>query len=156
MALETKHNLNQETIEKLQTLIRANIDSFEGFEESASLIADENIKQVFAELAVERTAMAVELQQFVEYNGEESVDSGSFAASVHRAWMNVRSAVSSNDSATVLSEAERGEDHIKEAYEDVLKDTAGSAMNDVLQQQYAKVKAGHDRIRDLRDLHLKS
>ena len=32
-----------------------------------------------------------------------------------------------------------------------LKNTAGSAVNDVLTQQYAKVKAGHDRVRDLRD-----
>jgi uncharacterized protein (TIGR02284 family) len=51
----------------------------------------------------------------------------------------------------VLVEAERGEDQIKRAYEDALVRTAGSAMNDVLTRQYARVKSGHDRIRDLRD-----
>ena len=55
------------------------------------------------------------------------------------------------DPYVILIEAERGEDHIKEAYEEVLKETAGSAMNDVLTDQYAAVKAGHDKVRDLRD-----
>jgi uncharacterized protein (TIGR02284 family) len=50
-----------------------------------------------------------------------------------------------------LAEAERGEDHIKRAYEDVLTETAGSPMNGVLQVQYSQVKAGHDKVRDLRD-----
>jgi uncharacterized protein (TIGR02284 family) len=36
-------------------------------------------------------------------------------------------------------------------YEDVLTETAGSAVHDVLQHQYAKVKAAHDVVRDLRD-----
>lgn len=66
----------------------------------------------------ERSAMASELQQQVEFNGIE---------------------------------AERGENHIKEAYEEVLQETADSPMNELLLAQYAKVKAGHDTIRDLRD-----
>ncbi|TWT39087.1 PA2169 family four-helix-bundle protein [Blastopirellula retiformator] len=57
----------------------------------------------------------------------------------------------STDCYAILAEAEAGEDHIKHAYEDALKETAGSAMNDVLQKQYAQVKQGHDRIRDMRD-----
>jgi len=61
--------------------------------------------------------------------------------------------LSGGDAYAVLAEAERGEDQIKHAYEDVLQETAGSAMNDVLQSQYAIVKAGHDKIRDLRDAH---
>jgi uncharacterized protein (TIGR02284 family) len=38
-------------------------------------------------------------------------------------------------------------------YEEVLKETAGSAVNDVLTRQYAKVKAGHDQVRDLRNAY---
>lgn len=65
----------------------------------------------------------------------------------------MRSKLNSGDAYVILIEAERGEDHIKDAYEDVLKETAGSAMNDLLQSQYAKVKAGHDKVRDLRDAY---
>ncbi|QEG42010.1 PA2169 family four-helix-bundle protein [Roseimaritima ulvae] len=153
MSLETKSTLSEETVNKLQKLIRANIDSYDGFRESAEEIADNRVASLFRELAAERSAMATELQQHVEWNGKEAEDDGSVAASVHRTWIDIRSKLNGGDAYVILIEAERGEDHIKEAYEDVLKATAGSAMNDVLQAQYARVKAGHDKVRDLRDAY---
>ena len=153
MSLETKDNLNETTINKLQKLIRANIDSYNGFHESAEEIDDAKLTALFKELGNERSAMATELQTFVDFNGEEAEDDGSVAAKTHRIWINIRSKINGGDPYVILIEAERGEDHIKEAYEDVLKETAGSAMNDVLMKQYAKVKAGHDNVRDLRDAY---
>ncbi len=153
MALELKSDLNQETITKLQKLIRANIDAHDGFRDAAQEINDPQVAQLFRTLANERSAMATELQNYVQWNGEEAEEDGSFAASVHRVWIDIRSKLSGGDPYAILAEAERGEDHIKEAYEDVLKETAGSAMNSVLQAQYARVKSGHDRVRDLRDAY---
>lgn len=153
MALETKTSLSDETIHKLQKLIRANIDAYDGLRESANQISDPALADLFRDLAVQRSANATELQNYVQWNGEEAEDDGSFAASVHRAWIDVRSKLSGGDPHAILSEAERGEDQIKHAYEDVLHDTRGSAMNDILMKQYSKVKAGHDQIRDLRDAH---
>ena len=153
MSLETTANLQEATVAKLQNLIRANIDAYDGLRESAEEVNDPSIAKLFRELAHERSNLASELQDYVERNGEDAVDDGSFSAGVHRAWINVRSKLNSGDPHVVLIEAEFGEDHIKQAYEDVLKETAGSAMNAVLQKQYAVVKAGHDRVRDLRDLY---
>ena len=51
------------------------------------------------------------------------------------------------------AEAERGEDEIKHRYEEALKAVPGSAVEDVVRSQYERVKAGHDTIRDLRDVH---
>ncbi|EAQ77108.1 hypothetical protein DSM3645_15845 [Blastopirellula marina DSM 3645] len=151
MSLETKITLNDKTVAKLQKLIRANIDSYDGFRESADQIDDTQVAALFREMAADRSTLAAELQDYVVWNGEEAAEDGSYAAAIHRTWIDIRSMVSGGDAYAILCEAERGEDKIKEAYEDVLKETAGSAMNDVLQKQYAQVKAGHDRIRDLRD-----
>jgi len=150
---ETKTDLNETTIAKLQKLIRVNIDSYNGFHESAEEIDDAKLKTLFSELGDQRSAMATELQKFVEFNGEEAEDDGSVAAKTHRIWINIRSKINGGDPHVILIEAERGEDHIKAAYEDVLKETAGSAMNDLLTEQYRSVKAGHDRVRDLRDAY---
>ena len=92
-----------------------------------------------------------QLQNYVEWNGKDAEDDGSVMAAMHRIWLDVRALFSDGDSYSILAEAERGEDEIKEAYEEVLKDTAGSAMNDVIQAQYVRVKKQHDQIRDLRD-----
>ncbi len=153
MSLETKTDLNETTIDKLQKLIRANIDSYNGFHESAEEIDDTKLATLFKELGDQRSAMAGELQKYVEFNGEEAEDDGTVAAKTHRIWINIRSKLSGGDPHVILIEAERGEDHIKAAYEDVLKETAGSAMNDVLTEQYAAVKAGHDKVRSLRDTY---
>ncbi|QDV40358.1 hypothetical protein Enr13x_01640 [Stieleria neptunia] len=151
MSLETKTNLNDVTITKLQKLIQANLDSYEGFHEAAEKLDHEQLSTLFRSIGNERSAMASELQQYVEFNGEKAQDDGSVAAKMHRLWIDIRAKLNNGDPQVILNEAERGEDHIKEAYEEVLKETAGGAMNDVLTAQYAKVKAGHDKIRDLRD-----
>jgi uncharacterized protein (TIGR02284 family) len=151
MRTESKSDLNDTTIEKLQQLIQANIDSYNGCLESAEEIDDSRLATLFRDLGNQRLAMASELQQYVEFNGVDPEQDGSIAAKTHRIWINIRSKINGGDPYVILIEAERGEDHIKAAYEDVLKETAGSAMNDVLTAQYALVKAGHDQVRDLRD-----
>jgi len=155
MTLETKENLNDETVAKLQKLIRANIDSYNGFLESAEELTDPEVTALFQELGAERSEMAAKLQAVVEFNGEEAVDDGSVAAKTHRIWINIRGKLNGGDAHIILIEAERGEDYIKAAYEDVLKETAGSAMNDILMEQYRSVKIGHDKVRDLRDAYAK-
>ncbi|WP_182869549.1 PA2169 family four-helix-bundle protein [Stieleria mannarensis] len=151
MSLETKMNLNDTTITKLQTLIQTNLDSYQGFHEAAEQIDHAELSTLFRNLGNERSALASELQQYVEFNGQQAREEGSVSAKMHRLWIGLRGKLNGGDPQVILNEAERGEDYIKQAYEDVLKETAGGAMNDVLTNQYAKVKAGHDQIRDLRD-----
>ena len=153
MSLETKSTLNEETVVELQKLIQANIDSYNGFHESAEELQDVTVSELFKNLGDERSQMAAELQKYVEFNGYDAEDDGSVAAKTHRIWINIRGKLNGGDAHVILIEAERGEDYIKAAYEEVLKSTAGSAMNDVLTAQYARVKAGHDRVRDLRDAY---
>ena len=97
MSLDTKHPLNETTIKKLQELIRANIDAYDGFIESAAEISEERIAHLFRHIADERSTLASELQEYVEWNGEEAAKEGTLTAGVHRAWINVRSKLSGGD-----------------------------------------------------------
>lgn len=151
MALETTTNLKPETINFLQELIQINVDSRDGCRQAAQDIDDMTISQMFLQMADEREQQATQLSQYVELNNEEANRAGSFAAALHRSWMSLRELLSTDNTYAVLEEAERGEDQIKAAYEHAIKETAGSAVNDVLLNQYAKVKLAHDRVRDLRD-----
>ncbi len=153
MSLQTKTDLSETTINKLQKLIRANIDSYNGFHEAAEEIDDAKLTALFKELGDQRSVMATELQEVVAFNGKEAEDDGSVAAKTHRIWINIRSKINRGDPYVILIEAERGEDHIKAAYEEVLEETTSSVMNDLLLDQYRAVKAGHDKVRDLRDAY---
>jgi uncharacterized protein (TIGR02284 family) len=153
MGTQTDLNLDPETVAKLQELIRANIDSYDGFHEASEEIEDKAISRLFRDIANDRSLMASELQQYVDWNGEEAAKEGSLAGSIYQAWVSIRNKISGGDAYTILSEAERGEDRIKDAYEDVLKSTSESAIHNVLMSQYSNIKAGHDRVRDLRDAY---
>jgi len=127
--------LSDKVTSEIQDLIRLNIDSAEGFTAAADLIEDKSLASQFREYAAQRSANAEELKATVAYNGEEPAQSGTTSGTLHQ----------------VLSEAESGEDSIKQRYERAIKECAGSPVSDLLTRQYSGVKATHDRIRDLRD-----
>lgn len=149
--LEAKHNLNDDTIKEVQNLIEINIDSGKGFSEAAKNIENSAVARYFRECGSRREGYATELQRYVAQSGAKPEDSGSIKGTMHRWWLDLRGTVQDGDEHAVLAEAERGEDAIKERYERVLKSTGGSALNSVIQHQYASVKADHDKIRAMRD-----
>ena len=150
---ETTCDLKSDVVDGIQKLHQANIDSAEGFREAANQIKHSDLAEKFRKWSQQRTQQAKELADIVSCNGAEVDSETSWLADLHRAYTDMKTAFTSNDVHAVLAEAERGEDHIKGAYEDVLKETPGTAANDVLQRQYADVKATHDEVRDLRDAH---
>lgn len=145
------NELKQEVVENIQKLHQANVDSAVGFQSAAEHLNRQDLAGDFRKWAQQRKQQAAELAKHVEINGGTVERQGSWLAELHQSYTSLRAKLSSNDTHAILSEAERGEDHIKKAYEDVLTDTPGSAVNDVLQKQYADTKAVHDRVRDLRD-----
>jgi len=143
--------LSDKVTSEIQDLIRLNIDSAEGFTAAADLIEDKSLASQFREYAAQRSANAEELKATVAYNGEEPAQSGTTSGTLHRWWLELKGKVTSGSSHQVLSEAERGEDSIKQRYERAIKECAGSPVSDLLTRQYSGVKATHDRIRDLRE-----
>jgi len=151
MTSTSSTTLAKETVDGVQSLIQVNLDSSEGFKHAADKIEHDSIATMFRECSARRAGFARELQQTLTEHGAEAPSSGSVKGTLHRWWLDLRGTVSSGDEHSVLSEAERGEDAIKQKYETVLKDTAGSPFNAMLQRQYTSVKADHDTIRDMRD-----
>jgi len=141
------------TANALQELIRLNVDSAEGFTAAAGMIEDVRIADLFRVYAAQRTANAEELRASVAFNGEEPADGGTKMGTLHRWWLELRSTVAGGRAANVLTEAERGEDSIKKAYEQMIKKCAGSPIADLLMTQFRGVKAAHDHVRDLRDAY---
>ena len=102
-------------------------------------------------VSMQRREFATALQQALRSAGEEPQESGSLAAALHRGWMNVKQAVSSNDDYAVLSECERGEDSAVEAYREAMSQAVPPGVDDLVETQYSAIKHVHDRIRSLKD-----
>lgn len=141
--------MREETVDKLKDLAQVNRDSEQGFCKAAELVGDDNrLAQLFKDLETQRQTFANDLERHIPDARETD---GSFAGKMHRWWMDLRETLTSDQRYNVLAEAERGEDKIKGMYEEVLKETAGSPVNDVLQRQYVDIKLAHDLIRAMRD-----
>ena len=153
--METTATLTDETVERIKDLVCINKDSSEGFNQAADVVEDPDLKGLFRMMAGERRKFADELRRYVVINDDDTdvgdEITGSWKGTFHRWWLDLRGKLNGGDAYAVLAEAERGEDRIKAMYEQVIKDTTGSPLNAVLHAQYAEVKQGHDRIRNLRD-----
>jgi uncharacterized protein (TIGR02284 family) len=151
MATSVSH-LPAKSINWLQDLIQVNIDSRDGFEEAADKLTEKNssLATLFRQMSMERGRQADELQEIVANNAEDPQDSGSVAAAVHRGWIDLRAALGGGEHA-ILSEAERGEDHIKGKYESAIQDLGTCSCVPTLRRQYSSVKAAHDKVKALRD-----
>ena len=143
---ETSHD-----IRTLNGLIATTIDSVDGYRTSAADVDSPRLAELFTARASERSSVAEQLRAEVTKLGGNPEDDGTLLAAGHRAFVNLKAAVSKRDDDAVIAEVERGEDHIKAKYEDALKDTdLAPATRSLVETAYGSVKSGHDQMRDLK------
>jgi uncharacterized protein (TIGR02284 family) len=137
----------------LNDLIEINNDRVAGFEKAIADIKDENIdlKELFQGYAEQSRKNGQELAAIIG-SADEIETGNSVSGTLHRAWIDVKSIFGGSDRASILSEAERGEDAIKKAYRDAL---SGSQLPvdaiEIVTSQASEINAAHDQIKALRD-----
>ena len=142
----------KEIISTLNGLIETLKDGQEGFKQSAGGVDDPQLKTVFDTLSLQRSKFAGELQsEIVSLGDPDPEDASSVTGSIHRAWINVKSVVTSGDRHAILAEAERGEDAAVTAYKEAMEKDLPAPIKDIVSRQSTEVKAAHDKIRALRD-----
>lgn len=143
---ETSHD-----IRTLNSLIASLIDSINGYDESAKDADTSRYTEMFIARADERRACVASLREVVSRLGGYPEDDGTAVAAAHRAFINLKDAVTGKDDKAIISEVERGEDHLKSKFEDALKDDALSAdVRDAISGAWHSVKAGHDEVSQLK------
>lgn len=142
---------NDKTISVLQDLVEINKDGQHGFSTAAEDSKDAELARVFTEFSTQRATFQAELQDRILSLGGNADKSGSVGGSLHRGWIDLKSAISSNEPHSVLSECERGEDAAVKAYREALEENVDAISRGVISRQYASVQAAHDRVKQLRD-----
>lgn len=146
--MDTRHH----DIETVNDLIKTTIDSVDGYRSAAESADSGQFQSIFFERATERQRVAEDLRGHVRSLGGEPEDDGSILAGAHRAFMNLRDAVTGRDDDSIIAEVERGEDHIKAKFETALEDNnLGTETRTLISQSYDSVKSGHDQMRDLKN-----
>jgi uncharacterized protein (TIGR02284 family) len=142
---------NDKTVSVLRGLIETAKDGQHGFQTAAEDAKDGDLARVFTEFSTQRTTFIAELQDRVRSLGGNPSESGSVAGSLHRGWIDLKSAISSHEPHAVLSECERGEDAAVKAYREALDENLDPISRGLVSRQYASIQAAHDRVKQLRD-----
>lgn len=151
--MSTTYTASDETISTLNNLIETCKDGEDGYRQAITGVDDPNYKTTFETYAQQRAQFASELQSEVRRLGGDPETTGSASASLHRGWINLKSAVTGRDAGAVLSECERGEDSAVNNYQDALNKNLPPDVRATVQRQFTQVKEAHDRIRALRNAH---
>jgi uncharacterized protein (TIGR02284 family) len=143
----------KETISTINDLIETLKDGQEGFRQAAKAVKDPELKSLFNEFSLQRSRFAGELQsQAVALGESKPEDSSSAAGAMHRAWIDLKSAIAKRDDHAILAECERGEDSaVKEYKEAMEEENLAASVREIISRQYAEVQSAHDRIKQLRD-----
>src|SRR5207248_4398083 len=91
----------KETISTINDLIETLKDGQEGFRQAAEGVEDPELKSLFNEFSLQRSRFAGELQsQAVALGESKPEDSSSAAGAMHRAWINLKSAITRSEEHT--------------------------------------------------------
>lgn len=147
---------NDEIISTLNDLIETSKDGEHGFNTCAEDVKDMQLKEVFTAAAQRCAEGASELQEQVRLLGGDPDTRSSVAGTLHRAWVDVKAAITGKDEQAVLEECERGEDVAKKSYETALAKGLPDSIRSIVERQYQGVVENHDRVRDLRNRYRKA
>jgi uncharacterized protein (TIGR02284 family) len=134
----------------LNDLLELNRDSVEGFAKTKELAESPKLKQICASAEMERRAQVAQLEPLVRAAGGRPEKDGSAKGTLHRTWLKVREALTPDSDKALVNEAERGEDEIRDAYVDAMKQPLPPTLKSVIEMQAKQVMAVHDTFSDLK------
>jgi uncharacterized protein (TIGR02284 family) len=142
---------NDKIVSVLNGLIEISRDGANGFRTCAADAHDAALKSYFENRAQSCAQAANTLSAEVRRYGGDPDTGGTVSGTLHRAWVDLKTTLTSNDNLAVLEECERGEAAAVVAYENALREELPGELRALLDQQYEGAKRNHDRVRQLRD-----
>lgn len=138
---------NEHAVDVLNGLIQTTLDSANGYKEAAENADRSQYKGMFADRAMKREQLAQQLQQEVRALGGEPKTDQTALGKAHNKFVDLKNALTGGDDKSVIDEVERGEDHIRDKFQDASQD--GDLPPDLrskVERFYQTIKADHDEV----------
>ena len=143
---------NDKSIDVLNSLITINNDRINGYETAIDETEDADLKTSFAQFMQTSQHCKSELVTAVTQLGGTPDDGTRLDGKIYRVWMDFKALITGKDRKAILNSCEYGEDVAVHAYERAMKDDdLASEYSTIVSAQFAKIKADHDTVRNMRD-----
>ena len=118
-------NRNEDLIDGLKHLLHIANDGKEGYKTAAEDADSAELKALFTTYSIQRSEFEMELKSCLQQLGASSDnESGGPMGAIHRVWMDIKTAITSNDNHAILDACITGERSAIEAYDKVLTNTS--------------------------------
>jgi uncharacterized protein (TIGR02284 family) len=140
---------NAEVISVLNDLIETSEDGIRGFQTASEAVSNTTAKAIFASRLPNIQRGSSELKAEVRRLGGDPEKRGTIAGDFHRAWINLKSAVTGKNEEAIVMECERGEEHAARVYEEALQKDLPLDTRAIVERQYRGVIENLERVRAL-------
>lgn len=141
----------EKIVSVVNELIAACYDSEESYKLAGEKTDNSQLQELFAQHAAQRGRFAIELTNAVVHELGDPKTSGTLGGTVRRGWLNVKALITGGSPHAVLSEIEKCEDQTLSAYDKAMGQSLPDPTHNLIQRQYADIKAAHDQMVRLRD-----
>ncbi|MGB3468629.1 MAG: PA2169 family four-helix-bundle protein [Cyclobacteriaceae bacterium] len=150
--MNTDNNLNN----NIKDVIERNIDACKGYEKAAEKVSNPQLSNAFREQAKQRKDFALSLEAQANVLGSEArerVENGTFEGNLHRTWMDVKTAFSSDKDEAVLEECIRGEKEALNEYNELLNESTLTGQSyDLINSQRQTVQSCVNELERMEEL----
>lgn len=144
---------NEEIVSDLNDLVRINNDRIAGYEKAVEDNEDAQLDDLFRHYIIQSQKFRSQLaEHIVRIDGTAVTDATStdVSSKIHRAWIDIKTAVTGKDRDTVLSSVEFGENMAIEAYKNAIeKDHLPAYVKEDLSMQLGELNEAHAKMKAL-------
>jgi uncharacterized protein (TIGR02284 family) len=151
-------NRNDKAFRAINDLVETCKDGVKGYETAAESVENPQIKAELSRYSQQRAQFANELETQARQIGihtrqENTIEGAALdvAGAVHRGWINLKSAITGNDSQAVLNECENGDAAALKTYEQALTvENLPPTIKNVIEKQHSEILEAKNHITALK------
>jgi uncharacterized protein (TIGR02284 family) len=133
----------------LNELIEITRDGEHFYQHAETAVHDPRLKAVFHDMALAKTQIIQALALKVAENQEHPAEGGTVSGALRQLYADTRARLASDGDATYVAQLEFAEDRLLHAFEEALEE-ADPELRTVLSAELPNVRAGHDRMSELK------
>lgn len=133
----------------LNELIEITRDGEHFYQHAETAVHDPRLKAVFHDMALAKTQIIQALALKVAENQEHPAEGGTVSGALRQLYADTRARLANDGDATYVAQLESAEDRLLHAFEEALEE-ADPELRTVLSAELPNVRAGHDRMSELK------
>lgn len=138
---------------EIKDVIERNVDAYKGYAKAADKVKNPKLASTFQNQANQRKQFALELESSAHVLGDDArnkIENGTFEGNLHRTWMDIKTAFSTDKDESIVEECIRGEKEALDEYNELLdKSYISGNLNSLIVKQRETVQ---QCISDLRQI----